>query len=203
MCFYGKVQSWSSGADIEKSAVLCVNCMLCRLTAGNCMLLRWKLVPMEFFSHGWKVCQHHAIVTDPVLCYISKRIDDLKLWSRHGILILLFFDILLFCQTEIASGLPSGVYMLPSFYFSPSLSLSFWDNAGLRFTFFFLLEIQNFAAAVRIPLRLPVLVPGDTSLRMAALICRKTSWEYWFQKVLSFLPLEKKTRKNGLLCENL
>lgn len=40
---YCKVQPWSTGTDSEKSAVLCVNCMLCRLTAGNCMLLRWKM----------------------------------------------------------------------------------------------------------------------------------------------------------------
>lgn len=66
--FYGKVQSRSTRADSEKSAVSCVNCMLCKLTAGNCMLLRWrmrqKLVAKEFFSHRWEVCQDKVIGTD-------------------------------------------------------------------------------------------------------------------------------------------
>lgn len=34
------------------------------------MLLRWKmkekLVPIRFFSHGWKVCQHQVIVIDTI-----------------------------------------------------------------------------------------------------------------------------------------
>lgn len=75
--FYGKVQPWSTGADSEKCSVLCVNCMLCRLTAGNCILLRWRmrqtLVPMKFFSYGLKVCQQKVIVRDVLSCYISKR----------------------------------------------------------------------------------------------------------------------------------
>lgn len=42
------------------------------------MLLRWKmrqkLVPMKFFSHRWKVCQHQVIVTDTfIMLYLKEK----------------------------------------------------------------------------------------------------------------------------------
>lgn len=41
---------------VQEDMALCVNCMLCRLTEGSRMLLRWEakqeLVPMTFCSSG-------------------------------------------------------------------------------------------------------------------------------------------------------
>lgn len=81
---------------------------------------------------------------------------------------------------------------------SLALSQSFWDNAGLHSNLFSL-EMRNFIAAFPIRLFLSVPVPGDTSLRMAALICRKTSWEYWFSKSALFSPWKKKKKKKKKL----
>lgn len=50
----------------QEDMALCVNSMLCRLTEGSGMLLRWEakqeLVPMTFFLlEKEKVCQHKVI----------------------------------------------------------------------------------------------------------------------------------------------
>lgn len=86
-----------------------------RLTAGSCMLLRWKmkqeLVPMKFFFGTRKVCQHKVIS----FFYLKEKCMR-TIWNYD--LTMVFFIIhveysSLFCQqTEIASRLPFGVYCM-------------------------------------------------------------------------------------------
>lgn len=99
-------------------------------------------------------------------------------------------------KTAEASGIPFAVYV----FFAVSscrLSLSFihfeimQDNISI---FFFspFLKYKTLLLHFLSSLCVSLLVPGDTSPRMAALICRKTSWEYWFSKSALFSLWKKK-----------
>lgn len=68
---------------VQEDMALCVNCMLCRLTEGSCMLLRWEakqeLVPMTFF-----LLEKESMSTQSYQLFIWGRNE----WGQFEIMIL-------------------------------------------------------------------------------------------------------------------
>lgn len=205
---------WSHGADSERSAVLCVNCMLCRLTAGNCMLLRWKmrqkLVPMKFFSHGWKVCQYQVIVTNSLLWYIVKR----NVWGTFEIMIMLwYFYSLLFeyfpysvRKNRNNIWAPFWCVCFPVFL---SLSFSHFEISRITFQSFFLLEMYNIYKNIKLYCcsSYPILSfragPWWHQPENGSFNLQENKLRILISKSALFSPWKKRRRKNCLLCENL
>lgn len=149
-------------------AVCCVNCMLWRPTTDSCMLLRCRSgrnVQCNLFFHEWNIF-HHWVIGINVLFNVRERtLVTVKVTVMWGFL---FFFFILYIFLSFSRSIPFSHFKIMQDY----VSIFYAGN----------IKLSCFSSYPSLSLSR---VPGDTSLRMTALICRKTSWKYWFQKVHS------------------